>query len=154
MNYQSHIENKVKDKQNEKERIDKEKEIEIINNCKTIKKPKKIVDDFFNRMYDEARIRQIKQMKHKAVYENEEKNLSESINLGPGFSKDYKNEKNNIMEYKNKVDKTPTKYNFQVIFLLNKLARPWFFIYFIYRFNKKIYMELNDFIRMVSILKM
>jgi len=119
MNYQSYRENKVKEKQVEKERLDKEKENEIINNCKVIKKPKKNVDEFCNRMYDEAKRRDIRSMKKKENYEDEEKNLSCSSKVLPIVSKDYKTERNGFNDdAKNKSNKSATKYNFQVNLVL------------------------------------
>jgi len=55
-------------------------------------------------------------LKKKENYENDEKDLAVSTNLPPGFSKDYKTERNSFVENnKNKPNKLATKYNFQVI---------------------------------------
>lgn len=147
MSYQTYRDNCLKEKQSEKERIEKEKEIEIINNCKTIKKPKKNVEEFCNRMYEEAKRRQIKQIQKKEIYENEEKSLAASNNnFIPGFSKDHKTEKNTLLDIKNNTkNKSASKYNFQVHKnpknYYNKIHHISFFNFF--RFPKLIYKSIN-----------
>lgn len=119
MNYQSYRENWVKERQSEKERIEREKELEIIKSCKTIKKPKKNVEDFCNRMYDEAKRRQIKNLKKKENYANEEeKDLASSANFPKNNSKKEEN-KNALLENtkdksKGKNNNPIARYNFQV----------------------------------------
>jgi hypothetical protein len=123
MNYQSHRENLVRERQSEKERIEKEKELEIIKSCKTIKKPQKNVTEFCNRMYDEAKKRQIKHLEKKEHYENEEKEkiiVANSTNFSLGFSKNNNIDKNKKLmleeksKSKNKNNKGINNYNFQV----------------------------------------
>lgn len=52
--------------------MENEKEIQIINNCKNLKKPKKLVEEFCNRLYQDAERRQkhkIKNHQLKKAYE-------------------------------------------------------------------------------------
>jgi len=127
MNYQSHRENLVRERQSEKERIEKEKELEIIKSCKTIKKPHKNVTEFCNRMYDEAKKRQIKHSEKKEHYENEQKEkniVANSRNFALYISKNNNIDKNKKFmleeksksksKNKNKNNKGITNYNFQV----------------------------------------
>ncbi len=113
MNHKKLRENWIKEKQKEKEKIENKKEEEILNNCKQIKKPKKNVEQFCNRMYEEAKRRQIKQQKKKENFEGEEKlNADKNNTFTPNLSKDYKNDKSAILN--NTKSKIQTKYNFQV----------------------------------------
>ena len=61
----------------EKEKKDNQKEVEIINKCKTIKKPKDKVEEISNRMYEQAKIKQAKNIKKIENHENEQKILIE-----------------------------------------------------------------------------
>lgn len=58
MNYQTYKENWLKEKQTEKIQLENQKELEVINNCKTVKKPKKNLEEFTNRMHEDAKRRQ------------------------------------------------------------------------------------------------
>jgi hypothetical protein len=157
MNYQSYRENWIRERQSEKERIAKEKELEILNSCKTVKKPKKNIEEFCNRMYEEAKRREIKNLKKKEIHANEEiekETAAASSKIStPGDSKNNKNEKNENKNKKanldNDKDKSKVKntkpianYNFQVfnnnlIFFLNSIL---FLIYFL---NLILKLEIN-----------
>lgn len=128
MNYQSYRENWIRERQSEKERIAKEKELEIIKSCKTVKKPKKNIEEFCNRMYEEAKRREIKNLKKKENYANEQEKeaAANTNNPAPGVAKINKIEKNennnkkanldsNKDKSKGKNTKPITNYNFQVI---------------------------------------
>jgi len=123
MNYKSYRENWVKERQSEKERLEKEKEQEIIKSCKTVKKPKKNVEEFCNRMYHEAKRRQIKNLKKKENYEiEEEKDLAAAVGsnlIKKNFSNKTENKTspmvNNKDPSKGKNQRASASYNFQVI---------------------------------------
>jgi hypothetical protein len=132
INHKEIKERKIKEKQIEKIKKENQKEIEIINNCKTIKKPKNKVEEISNRMYEQAKIREAKNIKKLENYENEQKIINEkqftfrpNINKSRLSARETNREKETKKDFNNdsigigidilkKKKKNTVNYNFQV----------------------------------------
>lgn len=81
LRHQKFKEQKVEEKQHEKKRLEELHEQELVELCKTVKKPKEEIELYVQRMYNEAERRQLK-------FENKiNKNPENKINIDDFISK-------------------------------------------------------------------
>ena len=114
MSHQDYKENWVKEKQTEKVQKENEKEVEIIKSCKIIKKSRQSVDQFCNRMYDDAKRRQFLNNQKKEIYENEQNEINiNNCSFVPNNSREVLHDKNIIVN-KGQNKKKLTNYKFHV----------------------------------------
>jgi hypothetical protein len=100
------MEEKLKEKNQIQELIEKE----ILENCKTVKKTKKEIENFVERNYNEAEKRKIKFQKRINKIKDDEINIDDFMNYYRNNNSGHNNYNSNIKERKSK----QMKYNFQV----------------------------------------
>lgn len=111
LRFQKYKDQWLDQKQKEKQESEQKQEQEIIDSCKTIKKPKEEIEVFVQRMYLEAERRQIKKQNQINRKNNNEIDIGEFISKAD-FDKDIRTLSPTILKPVNK--KKQQKYQFQV----------------------------------------
>jgi hypothetical protein len=101
------MEEKLKEKMQIEELIEKE----ILENCKTVKKTKKEIENFVERNYNEAEKRKIKFQKRINKIKDDEINIDDYMIFYGGNNSGYNNYSSNVYSERKRKQ---MKYNFQV----------------------------------------